>query len=79
MSENRCVCCGEIIPEGRQTCKRCVEKFMEKERSARFSAVAKGNGKELFNSGTLVEMTAWADEVMKNEKITDISIRRIEK
>lgn len=21
--ENRCVCCGEIIPEGRQVCIRC--------------------------------------------------------
>ena len=21
--ENRCVCCGEIIPEGRQVCPRC--------------------------------------------------------
>lgn len=24
-SENRCVCCGEIIPEGRQICKKCEE------------------------------------------------------
>ncbi len=23
MSEDRCVCCGEIIPEGRMICKRC--------------------------------------------------------
>lgn len=23
MSENRCVCCGEIIPEGRQICIIC--------------------------------------------------------
>ena len=22
-SEERCVCCGEVIPEGRQVCKRC--------------------------------------------------------
>ena len=21
--ENRCVCCGEIIPEGRQVCEKC--------------------------------------------------------
>ena len=25
--ENRCVCCGEIIPEGRQVCKNCEQKF----------------------------------------------------
>ena len=23
MKEDRCVCCGEIIPEGRMVCKRC--------------------------------------------------------
>lgn len=23
---NRCVCCGEIIPEGRQVCTSCVDK-----------------------------------------------------
>lgn len=23
MSEERCVCCGEIIPEGRMICRRC--------------------------------------------------------
>lgn len=22
---NRCVCCGEIIPEGRQVCRRCEQ------------------------------------------------------
>ena len=30
--ENRCVCCGEIIPEGRQVCPRC-----EKEVSGKMS------------------------------------------
>lgn len=23
MSENRCICCGEIIPEGRHVCPTC--------------------------------------------------------
>jgi RNA polymerase subunit RPABC4/transcription elongation factor Spt4 len=23
---DRCVCCGEIIPEGRQACPNCVKK-----------------------------------------------------
>ena len=26
MNENTCVCCGEIIPEGRQVCWRCEHK-----------------------------------------------------
>ena len=30
--ENRCVCCGEIIPEGRWTCPKCVERSEERRR-----------------------------------------------
>ena len=26
MNENRCVCCGEIIPEGRMVCPLCIAK-----------------------------------------------------
>ena len=26
MGENRCVCCGEIIPEGQQACEFCKSK-----------------------------------------------------
>ena len=26
MNDNRCVCCGRIIPEGRQVCPMCEEK-----------------------------------------------------
>lgn len=26
MNDNRCVCCGQIIPEGRQVCPVCEEK-----------------------------------------------------
>lgn len=26
MNNNRCVCCGEIIPEGRQVCPACEYK-----------------------------------------------------
>lgn len=28
MQENRCVMCGEIIPEGRQVCPNCMEGFV---------------------------------------------------
>ena len=33
MSEERCVCCGEIVPEGRQYCPRCGAKAEEKEQT----------------------------------------------
>ena len=29
MNNNRCICCGEIIPEGRQVCYICEHKIME--------------------------------------------------
>lgn len=77
MSENRCVCCGEVIPEGTQTCKTCVRKYMEQERQVIFSAVATlKNGKQKYNSGTLQEMTEWADEMMKASNAVEINIRR---
>ena len=28
--ENRCVCCGEIIPEGRMVCPQCEAKAYDK-------------------------------------------------
>lgn len=28
--EDRCVCCGEIIPEGRQVCPSCMKKAVER-------------------------------------------------
>ena len=27
--ENRCISCGEIIPEGRQVCKECDKKTLD--------------------------------------------------
>ena len=29
MTEERCVCCGEIIPEGQQTCINCEQRMMK--------------------------------------------------
>ena len=29
MTENRCVCCGAIIPEGRQVFPSCEKKLMQ--------------------------------------------------
>lgn len=26
MKDNTCICCGQIIPEGRQVCPECEEK-----------------------------------------------------
>lgn len=33
--EERYICCGEIIPEGRQVCPNCEEKYMPKDKEAK--------------------------------------------
>ena len=40
MAENRCVCCGEIIPEGRMVCPMC-ERRAEQERDLAEELVSK--------------------------------------
>ena len=40
MSENRCVCCGEIVPEGKMVCPDC-EKKAEQERDLAEDLVSK--------------------------------------
>ncbi len=54
MNNNRCVCCGEIIPEGRQVCPTCemgkrnkqvkrqIRKFMREIKDGAFD-ICKGN------------------------------------
>lgn len=37
MNDNRCVCCGEVIPEGRQICIVCERKESKNERPAKKS------------------------------------------
>lgn len=32
MNENRCVCCGEIIPEGKMVCWNCEHKDNEEDK-----------------------------------------------
>lgn len=36
MAENRCVCCGDIIPEGRQVCPICVLKEQRRDAARRY-------------------------------------------
>lgn len=39
MSDNRCVFCGEIIPEGRQVCPSCEKIQSETTKAERFDRV----------------------------------------
>lgn len=64
MDENLCVCCGAVIPEGRQICPACAEKCLGE-------AFKKG---KMISSceGTFDEVAAWADRTDADE----INIRR---
>lgn len=40
MMENRCVCCGEIIPEGRQVCEKCeLNAILDKDPPSRMEVI----------------------------------------
>lgn len=54
MTENKCVCCDEIIPEGRQVCPSCESK------------VDKTN-KEKFNILRSAIITAYLDGEIRRE------------
>lgn len=56
MAENRCVCCGEIVPEGRQVCPTC---------EARASA-PKYDPDEFFDRKRQNKLTDCADCVTRN-------------
>ena len=75
--EERCVCCGAPIPEGRQCCQDCVNKAMEEKQKVLYNGVAKRqSGKTITKKGgTLSEMTRWADDMLFVGDIVEISIR----
>ena len=38
MNEDRCVCCGAVVPEGRQVCPQCQGEFDKLESTMTFVA-----------------------------------------
>lgn len=57
MSENRCVCCGDIIPEGRQICPYCEQPEI-------YIAVAETEKRTITVRGTLRQCAAWCDAII---------------
>ena len=41
MSEDKCVCCGDVIPEGRQVCPKCEKAPPAEVEAARNEAIRK--------------------------------------
>lgn len=65
MSEDRCVCCGEIVPEGRMVCPVC-EKRAEKERDLAEELVSKWARGELVErkKGRWIKNDFYEDALM---------------
>lgn len=74
MSENRCVTCGEIIPEGKQVCPKCKE-------SVRIYGVrvTYKYGWTRFFHGNLKDVVQWADKELTNEDVNTVNIWRVGK
>ena len=74
MSENRCVSCGEIIPEGVQVCPKC--KGTVRIYGGR---VTDKYGGTRFCHGTLKEVVEWADKELMNEDVTTVNLWKVGK
>ena len=52
MNNNRCVCCNEIIPEGRQVCKACEQNtktYANNETVKKFNIIIKLRGDNVYD------------------------------
>ena len=74
MSENRCVVCGEIIPEGNQVCGKC-----QKQQTQYGGRVTDSCGGTRFKHGTLTEVVNWADKELEKENVREVSLWRVGK
>jgi hypothetical protein len=52
MSEDRCVCCGVIIPEGTQVCINCQNGCVESRRDDKVNSMACGVKKGALNDSS---------------------------
>lgn len=68
MSETRCICCGNIIPEGRQVCSICANKSKPKELTYHGNAYSK-DGYIYETEGNLEGVSAWVDKMAKKSNI----------
>ena len=63
---DRCVCCGEIIPEGSQVCGNCVTKAQSTEKRKEWIYREEPNGKryqmqEIVRCKDCIEYRGWLD------------------
>ena len=73
MAEERCVSCGDIIPEGSWTCNNCLEGVR-----IIYRGVIKKNGVEVCSAtGTIQQIANWADNNIRTRGNCEIQINRL--
>ena len=76
MSESRCICCGEIVPEGRQVCSRC-EKRVAKSNPQCVASITDRYGVEYNYTGPMEEAVLWGEAMMQTGFADEVKIRRM--
>lgn len=72
--EERCVCCNEVIPEGRHVCPACENKLW---RGDLCNAVIRTEDNEyIYKNGTMEEISEWI-KIMANPNVAEIQIKKI--
>ena len=71
MSENRCVCCNEIIPEGIQVCPRC-----QKGRDEYGARAIMKDGTDRYKHGSYDAIVKWSNEMVNNKDVNEVRFWR---
>lgn len=69
--EDRCICCGNIIPEGRQVCKQCeltIKTYANNETIKKFDITIKLRGDNVYD---LYMNNSWIASRGSHENILD--------
>lgn len=76
MDENLCVCCGAVIPEGRQICSRC-ENIARVKGDWYSGEVIMKDGTKRYSSGTMSDVFAWAQSLLGSKHANEFRTVRI--
>lgn len=75
MNEDRCLCCGEIIPEGTHICPMC-QRYGYHE--LLYIGTVKKDGREIGSmTGIITEVANWAEMEIRSNGNCEINIRRV--
>ena len=74
MSENRCICCGAVIPEGLQVCPSCEQSPA----NGPYEAVITDRYNFGYRCvGPMAEVSKWAEAILQTGVSGEVKIRRV--